>query len=342
MNSADSQGFISKYDLSQKTVVITGASSGAGRAAAMEFARHGAKIVLASRNLEALDEVKAQCREMGALALAVQTDVTDAEAMKKLAAIANEFGGSIDIWINNAGVLAAGEFTETPVAVHERVIRTNLLGYVYGAYAVLPYFKTQQYGILINNISVGGWIPVPYGVAYSASKFGLRGFSQALRGELIKYKNIHFCNMFPAFLDSPGIQHAANYTGHTLKPAPPVYDPQRLARAMVAVAKSPKKSVTVGSVATFLKLAYFIVPGVTRLVTAKAIETYLKHADKVPETSGNLFDTVDYGTSIHGGWNSDADYDIRKKAVTRSLVIAGVAAAMFLFGKAKLNKKSKA
>lgn len=339
MNNRNTQGFISKYDLSRKTVVITGASGGAGRAAAIEFARHGAKIILASRNIEALNDVEAQCREMGALALAVQTDVTDAEAMKKLAATANEFGGSIDVWINNAGVLAAGEFTETPVEVHERVIRTNLLGYFYGAYAVLPYFKTQRYGVLINNISVGGWIPVPYSVAYSASKFGLRGFSQALRGELIKYKHIHVCNMFPAFLDSPGIQHAANYTGHILKPAPPVYDPQRLARAMVAAAKHPKKSVIVGSVAAFLKLAYLVMPGVTRAVTAKSIEAYLKQADKAVETSGNLFESVDYGTSIHGGWNSDADYEIRKKAVTRSLVIAGVAAAMLVFGRAKLFKK---
>lgn len=330
---------VTKWDMTRKTVVITGASSGAGRAAAMEFARHGAKIILASRNMEALDKVEAECREMGALALAVQTDVTDAEAMRKLAATANEFGGSIDIWINNAGVLAAGEFTETPVAVHDRVIRTNLLGYLHGAHAVLPYFKNQQYGILINNISVGGWIPVPYGVGYSASKFGLRGFSEALRGELGKYKNIHICDLFPAFLDSPGIQHAANYTGHILKPAPPVYDPQRLARAMVAVAQQPKKAVTVGSAATFLRLAHFIMPGVTRAITAKAIEAYLKNADSVPETSGNLFATVDYGTSIHGGWNSPADYEIRKKAVTRSLVIAGVAAGMFLFGKAKLFKK---
>ena len=330
---------VTKWDMTKKTVVITGASSGAGRAAAMEFARHGAKIVLASRNMEALDKVEAECREMGALAFAVQTDVTDAEAMKKLAATANEFGGSIDIWVNNAGVLAAGEFTETPVAVHDQVIKTNLMGYLYGAHAVLPYFKQQQYGVLINNISVGGWIPVPYGVGYSASKFGLRGFSEALRGELIKYKNIHVCDLFPAFLDSPGIQHAANYTGHVLKPAPPVYDPQRLARAMVAVAQQPKKAVTVGSAASFLRLAHFIMPGFTRAITAKAIETYMKNADSVPETSGNLFASVDYGTSIHGGWNSPADYEIRKKAVIRSVVIAGIAAGMILFGRAKLLKK---
>ncbi len=214
------------------------------------------------------------------------------------------------------------------------------MGYLHGAYAVLPYFKAQQYGILINNISVGGWVPVPYGVGYSASKFGLRGFSEALKGELIKYKNIHVCDLFPAFLDSPGIQHATNYTGHILKPAPPVYDPQRLARAMVAVAQRPKRAVTVGSAATFLRLAHFIMPVFTRAITAKAVETYLKKADRVPETSGNLFAPVNYGTSIHGGWNSPADYEIRKKTFIRVLIIAGLGTGMLLLGRAKMNKKN--
>src|SRR4051812_41633386 len=108
--------------MQEKTIVITGASSGVGRATAIEFARHGAKIVLAARNMEALDEVESICREMGALALPVKTDVTDAEAMKSLATTAVEFGDSIDVWVNNAGVLAAGKFTETPIEIHDQVI----------------------------------------------------------------------------------------------------------------------------------------------------------------------------------------------------------------------------
>jgi short-subunit dehydrogenase len=247
-------------EIKDKTVVITGASSGAGRAAALEFARHGAKLVLAARREDALAELVHECREAGAVAIAVPTDVTDDEAMKQLAVTAVNFNGRIDVWINNAGVLAAGEFTETPVEVHDRVIQVNLMGYLHGAHAVLPYFKRQSYGILINNISVGGWLPVPYGVGYSASKFGLRGMSEALRGELIEYPNIFLCDLFPAFLDTPGIQHAANYTGRILKPAPPVYNPQRLARKMVSLVKYPKKAATVDSTAAFLKLAWVFIP----------------------------------------------------------------------------------
>ncbi|HEX8356681.1 MAG TPA: SDR family oxidoreductase [Segetibacter sp.] len=331
-----------KEDLREKTVVITGASSGAGRAIALEFARHGAKIVLASRNLPELNKVEEECRELGALALAVKTDVTEAAQMKMLAATAAEFGGTIDVWVNNAGVLAAGEFTETPIEVHDQVIRINLMGYIHGAYAVMPYFKDQQSGVLINNISVGGFLPVPYGVGYSASKFGLRGFSQALKGELARFPFIHICDLYPAFLDSPGIQHAANYTGHILKPAPPVYDPQRLARVIVSLAKRPKKSVSFGSITPLLRLTQFLMPGTTRYITAKLVEAYLKKARPAPATSGNLFAPSSYGTSIHGGWNSQSDYEVRKKYFVRSLAIAGIAAGLLIFGTQKLNKQKSA
>ncbi|MDQ6813814.1 MAG: SDR family oxidoreductase [Bacteroidota bacterium] len=326
--------------IQEKTIVITGASSGAGRATAIEFARHGAKIVLAARNMEALDEVEAICREMGALALAVQTDVTDAEAVRQLAATAAEFGGSIDVWVNNAGVLAAGGFTETPIGVHDQVIRTNLMGYIHGAHAVMPYFKNQRYGVLINNISVGGFFPVPYGVGYSASKFGLRGFSEALRGELVQYENVHICDIFPAFLDTPGIQHAANYSGKMLRPAPPVYDPQKVGRAIVSAAQRPKKSVTIGSVTYLLRFAHAVFPGISRNITTRVMNKYLENASPTPETSGNLFVPATFGTSIHGGWKLTTDKSIQKKNLIASIAITGIAAGLVIFGIIKTKKNS--
>jgi short-subunit dehydrogenase len=83
--------------------------------------------------------------ELGGTAISVTADVTDAKALEEVAKAAILFGGKIDVWINNAGVLAAGEFTETPIEVHDRVIEINLIGYLHGAYAVLPYFKQQGY-----------------------------------------------------------------------------------------------------------------------------------------------------------------------------------------------------
>lgn len=312
---------------SEKVVVVTGASSGAGRAIALAFARTGAQVVLAARREQPLAEVATLCEQAGGSALAVPTDVSDAAAVQALAEAALNFGGRIDVWVNNAGVLAAGPFEETPMSVHDQVIRTNLMGYLHGAHAVLPYFKDQGYGVLINNISVGGYTPAPYAVGYTASKFGLRGFSQALKGELYKWPHIHVCDVYPAFLDTPGIQHAANYTGRYIKPAPPVYDPQRVAQAIVHLADHPQEALTVGGAAVFLRIASLVAPRLSRRVAAVFMDGYLKKAQPLPYTPGNVLLPVEYGTSIHGGWNSQADAARRRKTV---MVVAGAVLGVLL------------
>lgn len=327
-----------KEDIRGKTVVVTGASGGAGRAIAVEFARYGARLVLAGRRDFALEEVVEECNQNGAqAAICVVTDVTDAEAVVVLAKTAFEVYDKIDVWVNNAGVLSAGSFTDTPVDVIDQVIRTNLMGYIHGAHAVLPYFKEQGYGVLINNISVGGWFPVPYATGYSASKFGLRGFSEALRGELIQWPGIHVCDAFPAFLDTPGIRHAANFTGRYLKPAPPVYDPKDLAEAIVHLARHPRPSVTVGSMSTFLRLSHFLFPSLSRGITAKVIERYLKVADEVPLTNGNLFRPLKFGSGVYGGWSRFTPPS-RKKIALSLLLVGG--AALLLSQRSGLLRRS--
>ena len=291
------------YPLQGKVVVITGASSGVGRAVALEICRQGGSVVLAARRENILNDVAEECKVAGGDALVVQTDVTDAGQMNTLAAMAQHWGGKIDAWVNNAGLLAAGAFDETPTSINEKIIVTNLVGYMHGAHAVLPHFKAQGYGILINNISVGGWFPTPYAAAYSASKFGLRGFGEALQGELLHYPAIHVCNLFPAFLDTPGIQHAANFTGKVLRPAPPIYNPQRVAAAIAKLVNHPKNSVAISGASHFLRFAHSVFPGLTRSMTANVIELYLRKADATVYTTGNVLEPVEYGTSIHGGWS---------------------------------------
>lgn len=321
--------------LHTKTIVITGATSGVGRATALEFAALHATLILAARREVILAELAEECELLGAKVLTVGTDVTDAEAVKRLAHEAFNFSGKIDVWINNAGVLAAGEFDDTPIEIHKKVIETNLMGYVYGAHAVLPYFKDQGYGVLINNISVGGWMATPYAVGYTASKFGLIGFSESLRGELIKWRDIHVCNLFPAFLDTPGMQHAANYTGKVLRPAPPVYLPQRVAHAMVKLVQKPKNSTTTDLAAPFLKIAYSTFPNLTLGITSKIMEGYFKRADPIPSTSGNVLSPVKYGSSVEGGWQ----YLLKSKASPvvgkAAILLAGLSVGLLILGKVK-------
>jgi len=304
--------------LAEKLVVITGASSGIGRATAQAFARQRARLVLAARDRAALDEVVAQCQAHGAAALAVCTDVTSSEQMRALATEAATFGdGRIDVWINNAGVGAVGDFEQTPLEVHEQVLQTDLLGYLRGAYVAWPYFKKQKRGILINTLSLGSWVAQPYAAAYSASKYGLRGLSEALRGELGEYRDIHVCDIYPAVIDTPGFRDGANFTGHALKPPPPVYDPHRVAEAMVDCALHPKPSTTVGSAAGLARIAHFWLPGFAQLsgwLTRRALDRSTASAS----SEGNLFAPPSGQRRIEGGWRRPA----RRPA---PLLVAGVA-----------------
>lgn len=286
------------------TVVLTGASSGIGRSAAYEFARRGANVVLGARRIEVLRQVADECAGMGTQAIAVRTDVTSTADIQHLAETAAEhFGKRIDVWVNNAGVGVMGDFDKVPIELHDQVVRTNLLGCMHGAHAALPYFRRQKSGVLINVNSLGGFVPAPFAAAYSASKFGLKGFSAALRAELHRWPQIHVCDVFPAFIDTPGLRHAGNYTGHKIRPLPPVYSPQRVSRAIVSLAERPRHSITVCGSATVARLLYFLLPGLTIWSLARLTEMYLHQAKVQPITNGNVLCAPSFGETVYGGWN---------------------------------------
>ena len=293
-----------KGPLRGKVVVITGASSGIGRAAAHAFACKGARLVLAARDEEALFDVLDECTDCGTDAMAVTTDVTHSDQVQALALQAAEFGqGRIDIWVNNAGVGAVGNFEDTPLEAHEQVIQTDLIGYLRGAYVALPFFKAQGSGILINTLSLGSWVAQPYAAAYSASKFGLRGLTEALRGELTDFPHIHVCDIFPAVMDTPGFRDGGNYTGHALTPPGPIYDPEQVAKAMVACAISPQAHTTVGTAARLAHLASYLVPGLP-LWSGWLTRWGLNRSPGAEQSSGNLFEPPSGRRSIEGGWRN--------------------------------------
>lgn len=214
-----------------------------------------------------------------------------------------------------------GAFDETPLDAHEQVVQTDLLGYLRGAHVVLPYFKQQNAGVLINTLSVGSWVPQPYAVAYSAAKFGLRGFSHALRSELGQWPGIHICDVYPSVVDSPGFRDGGNYAGRSLQPPPPLSDPREVAAAMVSLALHPRHTTSVGAMATLLRFAHFVTPGFDHLyglLTGMA----LGRAKRVPTSSGNLFHPALGQRRVDGGWRGEA-HDPRKM-----LLAGGLAAGL--------------
>ncbi|OKS87723.1 SDR family oxidoreductase [Mucilaginibacter polytrichastri] len=306
-----------RQPLNKQTIVITGASSGIGRATAIELAQYGCKLVLAARQKQALDELVDVCDRLGAKAIAVVTDVTDADAVKQLAKDACIFGRCIDVWINIAGVGLLGEFTAVPLEAHSQVIQTNLMGYLNGAYAAMPYFKKQRYGTIINMNSAGGYVAMPYSVAYTASKFGVRGYAEALRTEMIDFPHIHICDVYAGFVDTPGPVHAANYTGKKLKPIPPVIPTTRVAAEIVRLIQNPKDSVMIGSTAYMAKLGQLISPKITRYGLLKFMQHYFKNAEPEPVTNGTIFEPNGEANRIAGGYAS-------KKVTTSRAKLAGV------------------
>ncbi|MDX3977436.1 SDR family oxidoreductase [Shinella sp.] len=290
-------------DLENAVVVIVGASSGIGQATAEAFARRGSRLVLAARNGAALTRVAHACDRLGGKALAVITDVTDPAAVKSLAERAFILG-RIDVWISNAGVGAVGRFEETPIEAHEQIIRTNLMGHINDAHAVLPIFRRQGRGVFINMISLGGFAAAPFATAYSASKFGLRGFSEALRAEIADIRDIHICDVYPAFVDSPGLPHGANYVGRKITAPPPLLDPRRVAETIVSVVLSPRPTTTVGAVTSATRLAHLLAPNLAARVLARAMAAYFKRAPRVSEGDGNLFEPSADAARIDGGLRS--------------------------------------
>src|SRR3954447_10998807 len=209
-------------------VVITGASSGIGRATAHAFARRGASLVLAARRAEMLGEVERECAALGATTIGVPTDVTDEAQVEALGRRALERFGRTDVWFNNAGVGIFGRFEDLPTEAWKRVIETNVLGYVHGAKIAMRQFRQQGEGVLIQNASIVGRTAKPDSTAYATSKFAVRGFSEALRMEVLDQPGIHVCTVLPSVIDTPFFEHAANFSHHKVRAAPPVYAPEKV------------------------------------------------------------------------------------------------------------------
>ena len=139
------------------------------------------------------------------------TDVTDPAQVRRLAeAAASTFGG-IDVWVNNAGTSMWGPFEEIPLESQARLIELNLLGAINGSHAVLPHFFDRGgRGVIVNVSSVGGRVPMPFAATYSASKFGLAGFTEALRHELSTRSGIKVRGVYPAYVETPTYWNGPN------------------------------------------------------------------------------------------------------------------------------------
>jgi short-subunit dehydrogenase len=291
---------VAHQELNDKVVVITGASSGFGRGAAVQFAAEGARLVLGARRGDLVEKVAAECRAAGAEAIAVPTDVSRREDVERLAETALRSFGRIDVWVNNAGVGAIGAFERIPLDVHEQLIATNLLGVLYGSHLAYRQFLAQGTGVLINIASELGFGSVPYYSSYAAAKHGVVGLSDSLRQEVKQngLDGIHICTIMPTAHDTPFFEHAANYSDHAIVPPKPLHDPQNVVETIVRVARKPEDKKIVGADGVVKLIAANVMPAVSEKMGAKQMHKTIEKAPPAGDSPGSVLEPMREGTEV--------------------------------------------
>lgn len=255
-----------KQKICGKVVVITGASSGIGKALVFEAARQGAKIVMAARNLEELLKIEEQLKSSGTDVLTVRTDVTKELACKELIIQSYEHFGRIDILINCAGISMRALLKDVDLNVLRKVMDVNFWGTVYCSKYALPYLL-QSHGSLVGVISIAGFIGLPGRTGYAASKFAVRGFLNTVRIENRK-NNLHVLVAAPGFTASNIRKSALDADGHPQGETPrnenEMMSAERCAALILKGVRKRKREI----IMTFVegKLAVFLSKWLPRLV----------------------------------------------------------------------------
>jgi len=246
--------------VSEQVIVITGASSGIGLATARRAAREGAKLVLAARNVQALDELVRELERSGGQAIRVVADVGRREDVQSIAHAAIERFGGFDTWVNNAGVSIYGRLEEVPVEDFKRLFDTNFWGVVHGSLAALAHLK-QRGGALINVGSEVSDVAIPLQGMYSASKHAVKGFTDALRIELEeKGAPVSVTLIRPTAIDTMFVEHAKNYMEVEPQLPPPLYAPDVVAQAILEAAAYRHRDIYVGANAKLSSLLAKFLP----------------------------------------------------------------------------------
>lgn len=325
-----------------KTVVITGASAGLGRAIAHAFAKRGARLALLARNPEALEAAAAECAKLGGRAICIPTDVSDPDAVERAAERAESELGPIDVWVNNAMVGVFSPVKEMEPADYKRVTEVLYLGFVYGTLSAIKRMLPRDRGTIIQIGSALAYRSIPLQSAYCACKHAITGFTDSLRCELYHDRsNVHITQVHMPAMNTWQFYWVKNRMPGNPQPVPPIYEPEVTAEAVIvaAYAAHPRREYWVGTSTVLAIVGQKFVPGLLDRYLGRTgyKSQQVEGETRDPNAPDNLYHFVPGKHGARGRFDDRSKHssaeifaDIHSNWFAAGAAVLGVAAAAFV------------
>lgn len=314
----------------REVVVVTGSSGGVGRAIAHAFARRGAHLGLLARGEDGLAGAVAEVKDLGGHAIAIPTDVSDHEAVEAAAARVELELGPIDIWVNDAMATVFARFVDTEPEEFKRATEVTYLGAVYGTMAALKRMSARDRGTIVQVGSALSYRAIPLQAAYCGAKFGIRGFTDSIRTELLHDKSkVHI-----TMVQLPGVNTTQfNWCRSKLPkhpmPVPPIYQPEIPAEAVYWAAHHHRRELWVGYSAVQAILGNKLAPSLADRYLARTGFSGQQVDDMPvsPDRPDNLYEPVPGKAATHGIFDAQAKTASPQlwAATHRGVVVGGLA-----------------
>ncbi|MGH7476684.1 MAG: SDR family oxidoreductase, partial [Longimicrobiales bacterium] len=297
-----------RADLSGKVVVITGASGGVGRAAVRAFAARGAKLALLARGADGLEAAREEAGVLGGEAIALRMDVADAEQMHAAAGEAEERLGPIDIWVNNAMTTIFAPLHAITPAEFRRATEVTYLGTVWGTMAALARMRRRNRGVIVQVGSALAYRAIPLQSPYCGAKHAVRGFTDAVRSELIHDgSEIHLTMVQLPALNTPQFDWCETRLPNQPQPVPPIFQPEVAAEAIVFAATHRRREIAVGLPTVKTIWGQKFLPGfLDRYLAGVAWDGQMTDEPIDPERPSNLWAPVAGDHGAHGRFDARA------------------------------------
>jgi NAD(P)-dependent dehydrogenase (short-subunit alcohol dehydrogenase family) len=299
-----------------QTVMITGASAGIGRAAAVEFGQRGANVALLARGKAGLEAAAADVRAAGGTPLVLEADVADPDQVDAAAQRAEAELGPLDVWVNVAFTSVLAPFTEITAAEYQRVTDVSYLGFVHGTRAALRYMKPRDHGTIVQVGSALGERSIPLQSAYCGAKHAINGFTESVRCELLHDRSsVRVTIVQMPAVNTPQFSWVRSRLGRRPQPVPPAYEPEAAARAVAFAADHPGRKQYWAGESTVATL-------VAQKVAAPLLDRYLARTgydsqqagEPGGSRTGNLWEPADQPPGTDHGANGDSGSRSRERS----------------------------